>query len=100
MCGTTRYGISGSTHWAALGARGGSSYDDTGFVTDPVVLHFSRHATMHLHVCIPSIQVKTFLTGLDLKMNSGNHLCCMSRMSRERASVRHIIYRIRRSVGF
>ena len=33
------------------GARGGSWDDDTEFVTDPVVLHFSRHATMHLHVC-------------------------------------------------
>ena len=32
------------------GARGGSWDDDTGFVTDPVVLHFRRHATMHLHV--------------------------------------------------
>ena len=29
------------------GARGGSWDDDTGFVTDPVVLHFRRHATIH-----------------------------------------------------
>ena len=40
----------GDVWYHTLWDRGGSSYDDTGFVTDPVVLHFSRHATMHLHV--------------------------------------------------